>query len=108
MNKLTVIPSQTGAQSAGVVVNCYEIQSDRLFVVADNLATTEEVDIEIWVGEGTYVPFLNNSAAAYKLTASQKMIEIPNPGYLLRIKKDATAAATSVSVTWPSLNKRGG
>ena len=108
MNKMTVIPSQTAAESTGVVVNCYEIQSDRLFVVADNLATTEEVDIEMWVGGDDFTAFLNNSAAAYKLTASQKMIEIPNPGYLIRIKKDATATATSVSVTWPSLNKRGG
>lgn len=108
MNKMTVIPSQTAAESTGVDVKCYEIQSDRLFVVADNLATTEEVDIEIWVGGTTFTAFLNNSGTAYKLTASQKMIEIPNPGYLIRLKKDATATATSVSVTWPSLNKRGG
>lgn len=106
MNKETVISARTA--EATVIFNCYDKQTDRFFVVADALATTEEVDIGIYVGGNSFDVFLNNAGTAYKLTTSQTMIEIPNPGYQLEIHKDATATACAVTITWPSLNKRGG
>jgi hypothetical protein len=109
MNKETVISARTAAVTAGnAIFDCFDKQTDRFFVVADNLATTEEVDINIYIGGNSFSAFLNNSGTAYKLTASQAMIEIPNPGYQLEFLKDATAGACAVTVTWPSLNKRGG
>lgn len=109
MKKELVISARTAAVTAGTALfDCSNKKTDKFFVMADNLATTEEVDINVYVGQDTFKAFINNSGTAYKLTATQYIIEIPNPGTILEILKDATAGACSVSISWSESTKRGG
>jgi hypothetical protein len=107
MGKLTVIAPKTAAESTGVVVDCSEIKSETITILADTLAAAEEVDLEIDTGKETYKLWISNSAGAYKLTATQYMLALPNPGGFIRIKKDATTTACGVIITWPEATKRG-
>lgn len=108
MNKITVIAPKTAAESTGVVIDTSQIKSSKLIVLADNLAGAEEVDLEIYAGAETYKVWISNSAGAYKLTATQYMLELTNPGCLIRVKKDVTSSACGVIIAWPNENKRGG
>lgn len=90
--KIRLIRPQTAAESTGVVLNSKTATSVTL--IASGLATTEEVDIEIFNG-AAWAVYRDNSGNAVVLTATQYMKTLPG-GILYRIKKDATAAAGGV------------
>jgi hypothetical protein len=105
MSKITIIPPQTAAVS-DVVYDTTTIKSDTINIIADTLANAEEVDLEVYAGNGTYKVWISNSAGAYKLTATQYMLSLPNPGTLIRVSKDVTASACGVILTYPESTKR--
>lgn len=107
MAKETVISPRTAAASQ-VVFDCSKVKGENLTILADTLAGAEEVDLEIYTGNNTYKAWISNSAGAYKLTATQYMLTLPNPGVNIRISKDATASACGVIVSWAESTKRGG
>jgi hypothetical protein len=92
--RIRLIRPQTGAEATGVVLNSKNATSVTL--IASGLATTEEVDIEIFNGAG-WALYRDNSGNAVVLTATQYQKTLPG-GILYRIKKDATAAVGGVIV----------
>jgi hypothetical protein len=106
MAKQTVI-APTASAVSNVVFDAEYVKSGTLSITTDGLATTEEVDLEIYAGNDTYVTWGNNSGTAYKLTASIKHLSLPNPGVNIRISKDATASPCGVIVSWVENTKRG-
>lgn len=68
---------------------------EKCLLVASDLATTEEVDVLVTLGDGSTLPWLDSSGAAVKLTATKYMAGIQGPG-IVRLSKDATASACSV------------
>ena len=63
-------------------------------LVADNLATTEEVDIYVAAGNSVKVA-ADSAGTAYKLTATAPQITLEG-GPVYTVSKDATASACSV------------
>lgn len=90
--RIRLIRPQTAAESTGVVLNSKG--SAQVTLIASGLATTEEVDIEIYNG-AAFVPYRSNSGTIVTLTATNYMQVLPG-GVLYRIKKDATASAGGV------------
>jgi hypothetical protein len=90
--RIRLILPQTAAQTTGVVLNTKNATSVTL--IASGLATTEEVDVEIFDG-AAWVPYLDNAGNAVTLTATAYQKTFPG-GILYRIKKDVTAAASGV------------
>lgn len=107
MAKITLIPPATDAV-ANVPFDTSKVKSDTLTILADTLAGAEEVDLEIYAGNDTYKVWITNGAAVYKLTATQYMLSIPNPGCMIRVSKDSTVSACGVIISWPESTKRGG
>lgn len=106
MSKETVIAPTTSAVS-NVIFDSDNVKSGTLSITTDGLTAAEEVDLEIYAGNDTYIPWATNAGVAYKLTATVKHLSLPNPGVNIRISKDATASACGVIVSWVENTKRG-
>ena len=95
-----LLAPKTAAESTGVTWNSKYSKLDSFVVSAPGLATTEEVDIEFLAGPGTYITY-DVSGTPVTLTATQPHATLPaGPRY--RFKKDATAAAVGISVSYGS------
>lgn len=107
MAKFTAIAPTTSAVNAS---SSTVFPSDKaignIVVIADTLATTEEVDIYTYAGNDTWKVTLNEAgSAALKLTASIYSLSLPS-GPLYRFAKDATASASGVIVHYnPKVNR---
>lgn len=104
MAKMTVIPPQTAAESTGVVVDSGNLGAQDIIISADNLATTEEVDVEVYVGNDTYKAYRSGGAVVV-LTATEYVKTLP-AGPTYRLKKDATAGACGVIIQWSPISRR--
>lgn len=106
MSKRTLIPATTSAV-ANVELDTGLLKTGTISITASNLATTEEVDLEIYAGNDTFIPWANNSGTAYKLTATVEHLSLPNPGTVIRVSKDLTASPCAVIASWAENTKRG-
>lgn len=96
MPQVQLIASQTAAVTAKAPFNSAGYES--VTVSADNLATTEEVDIFVNAG-GTWKTAVDATGTAYKLTASitfQTLVAGP----IYAATKDVTAGACGVFVDY--------
>lgn len=72
--------------------------NENFVVSAPNLAGAEEVDIEFLGGPGTWITY-DVSGTPVTLTATQPHATLPS-GPRYRFKKDATAAAVGINVSY--------
>ena len=95
---VVLIAPVTGAVGSGAEAP-FPVTQDRLpcTILADGLATTEEVQLSWSIDGGTtWVPLLQGGAAIV-LTATINAVPITSP-MLIGVTKDATAAACGVYV----------
>lgn len=97
MSRTVVIPAQTAAVTTGVEFDSSDVRATNIVVSATVLATTEEVDIELFAGAGWVI--YSSGGTPVTLTAAQRHATLP-AGPMYRFKKDATASACSVVVSW--------
>lgn len=98
MAKMTLIPAQTAAVATAVLFDSGPTRAKDVVFIASALATTEEVDIQMYAGNDTWITY-DVSGTPVTLTASQPHATLP-AGPLYRVLKDETASACAVIVSW--------
>lgn len=96
-----LLPAQTAAETVGVEWDSDHARrhnNENFVVSAPGLQTTEEVDIEFLGGPGNWITY-DVSGTPVVLTATQPHTTLPS-GPRYRFKKDATAAAVGISVSY--------
>lgn len=98
MAKMTLIPAQTAAESDGVLFDSGPTRATNVVFIASGLAGAEEADLELYAGNDTWITY-DISGTPVTLTATQPHVTAP-AGPLYRVKKDASAGAAGVIVSW--------
>lgn len=106
MKKTLIAPATGSVAASSATVFKSDEAIGNIVVIADTLATTEEVDIYTYAGNDTWKATLNAAGSAtMKLTATAYSVELPS-GPLYRVAKDATASACGVIVHYNPKSNR--